>query len=106
MNALVPNELFYTAILPDLSGIYPGLFACLTKPDIGPVLHHRAQLPGIAREEDRSGIVILGEHRAIAVDEELQQQRIVRLDPARRLVGRLLEADAELVFGLDPGREH
>src|ERR1700737_3953756 len=70
------------------------------EPGVRPVLHHRAQLPGIARQEDGGAVVVIGEDRAVALDESLEQQRIVGLDPARRLVGAGPEAGAEPVFGL------
>ena len=49
------------------------LLACRGEPDRGPFLGRRAQIPGVAREEDRHAVAVLGHARRVARDEALQQ---------------------------------
>ena len=76
------------------------LLAGRVEAELGPFLDRRAQIPGVAREEDRHAVMILGAGRGIALAEAFELGRIVGFDPARRLIGRSSSRVAELVFGL------
>src|SRR6185312_1203940 len=82
-----------------------GLLARRAEAQEGPVAHGGVEVPGVAREIYRRRVVVLGQHRAMAVDETLELG-FVAVDPARRLVGRGLEPDADLVLAPDARRQH
>src|SRR5690348_1760031 len=81
-----------------------GLLARRAEAQLGPVAHGGVEVPGVAREIYRRIVVVLGDGGTVPVDEALEL-RLVAVEPARRLVGRGLEPDADLVLALDAPRQ-
>ncbi len=55
----------------------------LQESDLRPLLGGVGQMPGIAGQEYRGAVMVVGQGAEIAVDEALQCERTVGLDPAR-----------------------
>src|SRR5271166_1633213 len=78
------------------------LLAGCRKADTGPFLDRRAQIPGVAGEEHRDAVVVLGAARGVLDAEAVELGRVVGVEPARRLKGRAVESGREVVFGVEP----
>src|SRR5476649_1060381 len=65
-----------------------------------------AQLPGVARQEDRRAVTILRHAAAVGRHEFLEVGLGLGRNPARRLERCWLEVDHHGIFGLDAGLEH
>src|SRR3954462_13128280 len=75
------------------------LLAGRAEADLGPFLGGGAQIPGVAGQEDRDAVVVLGQRGGIAGAEAVEFGAVA-VEPARRLVGRAVEPCRETVFGL------
>src|ERR1700722_7445935 len=81
------------------------LFARLAKLHLRPVVDRRAQIPGIAGEEHRDAVMVLGQRAEMAVTKPVELAALA-VEPARRFVGHVLEPRAEIVFCLQPRLQH
>ena len=81
-------------------------FANVAELHLGALLGDVAEFPGVAREEDRGAVAVLGHAAAIGRHEGLEVGLGLGRDPARRLERRGFEVDMDVVLGLDPGLQH
>src|SRR5207244_951427 len=70
-----------------------------------PFLDCGAQIPGVAREEHRHAVMVLGEGRAVPIAEAVELGALAG-EPARCLVGRAVEPGRETVLGLEARLQH
>ena len=75
------------------------LLAGRAEADRRPFLGRGAQIPGVAGEEDRHAVMVLGQGRAVAVAEAVEFGALA-VEPARRLVRGAVEPGGEPVLGL------
>src|SRR6266436_2800115 len=73
--------------------------------DRRPFLDRGAQIPGVAGEENRHAVMVLGQRGAVPGAEAVELGRF-GIEPARRLVGRAVEPGGKTVFGCEPRLEH
>ena len=82
------------------------LFAGLGEADCGPFLDRRAQIPGVAGEENRDTVMVLGAGRRVLDAEAVELRGVVGVEPAGRLIGGAVEAGGKAIFGGEPRRQH
>src|SRR5215207_6354816 len=81
------------------------LLAGRVEADGGPFFGRRAEVPGVAGEEDGDAVVVFGQRRAVAGAEAVELGA-VGVKPAGGLVGRAVESVRKPVFGLKAGLQH
>src|SRR5262249_34252528 len=64
------------------------LLAGFAEADRRPFLDCRAQIPGVAGEEHRHAVMVLGAGRGVPEAEAFELGAVVGVEPARRLLGR------------------
>lgn len=87
-------------------GVCSILFARRLEAKCRPLLDRRAQVPGVAREKDGNAVVVLGRGRGMVIAKVRDRLGVVGLKPARRLKRRRVETHPEIVFVLEPRRQH
>src|SRR5215831_13461439 len=82
------------------------LLAGFAEADRRPFLDCRAQIPGVAGEEHRHAVMVLGAGRGVAEAEVFELGAVVGIEPARRLKRSAVETGREVVFGGKPRGQH
>src|SRR5215469_16746123 len=82
------------------------LLARLVEADRRPFLDRGAQIPGVAGEEDGDAVVVLGAGGRVLQAKAIEFGVVGGGEPARRLIGRAVEAGREVVFGGKPRGQH
>src|SRR5215471_13861386 len=82
------------------------LLAGFAEADQRPFLDGRAQIPGVAGEEHRHAVMVLGAGRGVFDAEAIEFGAVVSVEPARRLKRSAVETGGEVIFGSKARGQH